>query len=389
MKGLKAYLIVGSLLIVLYITAQLNRPKVVDWTPTLDCTQKIPFGDYIIFQRIGDIFPGSEIMPFGRSVYNVLADEPLSNTSYIIIADNVEPGKPDYDELVNYIKKGNDIFIAANNFGKIFKKNLHIETSDEGDTTAKAHFLNPTLDTARFYSVGKTVGSNSFYSFDTSKTVVLGKDKLQKANFIKLQFGKGSLYLCSNPLFFSNYSMLQPDGQKYAARALSFVKNTRKIAWDEYYTQGSGNDGSLFRVFFDHPPLLWAYYITFFSLLSFVLYEIKRRQRIIPVLDPLENSTLSFVTTVGQVYFEKRDNGDITRKMIIYFLEQVRVQYHLKTNPLDEEFIDNLSKKTGVDIQFVTMLVNLINQLIKQAYISDQQLIELNKLIEQFYTKSR
>jgi len=111
----------------------------------------------------------------------------------------------------------------------------------------------------------------------------------------------------------------------------------------------------------------------------------KRRQRIIPTIDPLKNTTVEFVNAVGQVYYEKRDNANIARKKIAYLLNYLREQYRLKTNALDTEFSETLAHKTGVDIAIAQQLVSQIAFMSGQARVSDKELIELNNLIEKFY----
>jgi hypothetical protein len=391
MRSLKIYLIAGGIFLVLYIMAQVNRPQPINWTETLINTEKIPYGTYIAYNRLKDVFPGAKIVPYRQAVYNVIADDSLSNSSYIIIAPSVELDQPDLDAMQKYVSAGNDVFIAANYFGPLFVKKLKVSTAGEyGDSSTynQDYFVSPYLDSGRYYKVGKHTGQGYFESFDTARTVVLGKDQMHMANYIKMKFGKGWLYLSANPLFFSNYSMLKHDGQQYAATALSFLKNTKQVAWDEYYSQGTDNDGSMMRVFLDHPTLSWAYYITLCALLLFLFFEIKRRQRIIPVVAPPENSTVSFVSTVGQVYFEQRNNQNIANKKILYFLEHLRVEYNLKTNPLDQEFIEAFSRKTAIEPDFAKDIVAHFNLISVQHHVTDQQLIELNNLIEKFHTKS-
>jgi hypothetical protein len=143
------------------------------------------------------------------------------------------------------------------------------------------------------------------------------------------------------------------------------------------------------RVFLKNPILQWAYYIAIFSLLLFVVFEIKRRQRVIPVIEPLPNSTLEFVNVVGQVYYEKRNNVNIAHKKILYLLADLRDEYQLKTNKLDDEFIDKLASKLGLENDFAIELVNYIRFISVQDSVSDRELIELNKLIEQLYIQSR
>jgi len=91
-------------------------------------------------------------------------------------------------------------------------------------------------------------------------------------------------------------------------------------------------------------------------MILFVLFEMKRRQRIIPVIAPLRNTTLDFVQTVGNVYFNQRDNKNIAIKKITYFLEFVRSNFFLSTSNMNDEFIEALSKKTAMKQQDKTKL---------------------------------
>jgi hypothetical protein len=372
MKSLKIYLIAGTVFLLVYIVAQINRPKAINWTETLNSKEKTPFGTYILFNRLHDIFPGSQIMPYHRAVYNAIAEDSIANSSYVIIAPYIEFGKPDYDELIKYLK------IETTQYDNIV-----------GSSNNQVNFLSPSLLPKNYYSVDKGVGNIYFSQIDTLKSIVLGENGQHKANFIKYTFGKGSLYLLCNPTFFSNYSLLKPQGAAYAATALSFIKNTNKLIWDQYYTQGDDENDSPMRLFLSNEALRWAYYTTLFSLLVFVIYEIKRRQRIIPVIMPLSNSTIEFVNVVGQVYYEKRNNTDIAHKKILYLLAHLRDEYQVKTSKLDDEFIEKLKTKLGIDAALATDLVNHIQQLDTKNYVSDRELIELNKLIEQFYNQAR
>jgi hypothetical protein len=391
MKGLKLYLIIGGVLLTLYIIAQFNRPKVIDWTPTLSSDAKTPFGTYILYTQLHDIFPNSQIKPYRQPIYGVIADDSIKQSSYVIICPEIEVSKPDYEQLIKYIKQGNDVFIAASDFGSLMTKNLDVETASLfsiNNLYVPVNFLSPHLNPKKQYSVDDGVTNTYFTKFDTAKAIVLGENTQHKANFIKYTFGKGVLYLAANPKFFTNYSMLKPDGAAYSATALSFIKNTPQIIWDQYYTQGDGQAASPMRVFLTNPILQWAYYITLFSLIAFVVYEIKRRQRIIPVIEPLANSTLEFVNVIGQLYYEKRNNADIAHKKVTYFLAWLRDEYQLKTNKLDKEFIEKLSNKLEIDTTFAADLVSYLEYINTQTHISDAQLIQLNKFIDQFYKQS-
>jgi hypothetical protein len=232
MKSLKLYLIVGVILLAVYIIAQLNRPKTVDWSESFSDKEKIPFGTYIVYNRLKDIFPKSQIMPYRQPVYSVIAEDSIKNASYIMICPGFELTKADYDQLIKYLKEGNDVFIASSYFGKVFEKNLSIKTETFlkfGRDTSSVKFLNPILAPQKHYTLDKGTGSIYFSKFDTLHATVIGENLNHKANFIKYGFGKGALYLAANPKLFSNYSLLKPQGAEYAATALSYLKSSKKL----------------------------------------------------------------------------------------------------------------------------------------------------------------
>jgi len=389
MKDLKIYIIIASALLVVYLLAQYNKPKATDWTETYSNTDKIPFGTYIIYNQLKDIFPGSAVKTFREPVYNLINDDQVQKGTYIIICNDIDLNKYDYKKLEGYIKNGNDVFIAANSFGEELRKQLHITASFDfrPRSAIRVSFLSKDLRD-RQYDVDKESSGGYFGGFDTSKAVVLGKNEFGHYNYLKFPMGKGNLYLNANPKMFTNYSILQDMGADYASLALSYLKTDKNLWWDEYYTQGREGSGSTMRVFLNNYQLRWAFYISFFSLLAFVLYEMKRRQRIIPIIPPLNNSTVEFAVVVGQVYYEQRDNGNIAQKKINYFLEHIRATYNIRTNVFDQEFILLLSQKSGADKVLITKLTDQITHIRNAKQVSDSQLIDLNQNIEQFYTKS-
>jgi len=392
MKSLKIFWIVGGLLLIIYIVARFNRPKTIDWSESFSCNEKTPFGTYVLFDRLKDLFPGAKIVAYRKPVYDVVTDDSVKDASYVIICGEIDLSKTDYSQLIKYIKKGNDVFIAAQYFGKIFDRNLDVTTAynyGSSHNSTPVNFLSHYLNPKKSFVVDKWAGNCYFSKFDTSSAVVVGENANHKANFIKYNFGKGSLYLTSNPKLFTNYSLLKPQGAEYAATSLSFLKNTRQVIWDEYYTQGDAGAQSPMRVFLSNPALQWAYYVAVFSLLLFVLFEMKRRQRIIPIIEPLTNSTLEFVNVVGQVYYEKRNNANIASKKILYLLEHLRDEYQFQTNKLDEEFIEKLTAKLGINNAFAHEFVDYIKYIAVQQHVTDHELIELNKMIEKLYIQAR
>jgi len=389
MKGLKTYLIVSSILLVVYLVAQYHKPKQTDWTPTYLKEDKIPYGLYILDQELPRIFPGATVKTSRLPVYNTLNGKNFKNISYIFIAGSLKCDALDYKELVRFMKAGNHVFIATYDAGKVLSDQLKISIKsyskfNKTNKTAVS-FVNPALKPAHKYYLDKELGNQFFGQLDTSRATALGKDANGNTNFVKYTFGAGALYILPNPQLLTNYNLLNPAGAKYASTSLSYLPLSKTVIIDESNTRGNITDNSILRVIFAHQPLAWAYTLALTGLLLFIFFEIKRRQRIIPIIDPLKNSSVDFVKVVGQVYYQQRDNRDITEKKISYFLEYVRTAYRLKTTTIDDELATALVLKSGAAEETVKGIFDSIHKINNQHKVTDEQLISLNKVIEKFY----
>lgn len=384
MKDFKIYIIGGCLLLLVYVVIEYNKPKPVIWRPTLYKGDKIPFGTLILHDRLQDLFPGAQVTHTNQSAYNVFK-ELKNNSNYIIIAKSVNISKPDFEQMVKYIREGNNVFISTFTWSGFIADTLRLDVAVANTKTAEVNFNNKQLRKNKYYRFNKDISAQYFSDFDTTEATVLSSNRLGKANFLRYSFGKGNLLVCANPELFTNYSLLTSAGADYSAKALSYLPATKNIYWDQYQNHDIAGDESPMRVFLNNTNLQWAYYLSLCALVIFVLFEIKRRQRIIPVIDPLKNTTLDFVNVVGQVYYEKRDNANIAHKKILYLLTYLREQYRLQTNTINNDFAATLAHKTGVDISIAQQLVEQINLMSRQSHVSDKQLIDLNHLIEKFY----
>ncbi|MFD0794557.1 DUF4350 domain-containing protein [Mucilaginibacter litoreus] len=389
MKDFKLYFAGLFALLLIYLVAEYNKPAPINWTVSLRYDDKIPFGSFILYNRLNDIYPGAAVIRTNQSAYEAFTDSTRSPGSYMMIAKTVDLNKNDVKALIKYISSGNSVFIAALNWKGYLPDSLKLETGLEFDKKNTAlNFVNPALKNSPDFNTDKYTGMQYFKEFDTVRATVISKNQYGHANYISFNFGKGKLLLMANPQLLSNYSLLKQGGAGYAERVLSYLPVSKTLFWDQYQNGDIAVDISPMRVFFSHEPLQWAYYISLASLVLFVLYEIKRRQRVIPIIEPLKNTTVNFASVVSRVYYEQRDNKDLAAKKILYFSEHLRRYFNLKVTSFDNEFTLSFIRKTGIEDAFGHELINHINYLSRQSRVNDHELIVLNKLIEKFYIQT-
>ncbi|GAB2696390.1 hypothetical protein GCM10027037_20370 [Mucilaginibacter koreensis] len=388
MKDFKIYITIASLLLVGYIIAQYNRPKPTNWKSTLYYNDKIPYGTFILHHQLKQLFPGAEVSRTNLSPSQVFQDTDMAPGNYLIIAHGVAFQKTDWKALEGYIRRGNNVFISAFSWRGTLADTLNLETGYTDAKEMRFAFTNPQLKAGTDYKFKGELGAQYFSSFDTTRAISLSRNQQGQTNYLRYQFGKGNLYLFATPHLLTNYSLLKPAGAAYISHVLSYLPDAEHIYWDQYQNHDIPEDESPLRVLFAHENLRWAYYISLAAMLLFIAFEAKRRQRIIPVIEPLSNATTDFVNVVGRVYYEQRNHNDIALKKITYLADYLRTRYQLRAAFGTKEFAEKLTQKTGMQPAFIHELLSHINYVSVQSKIDDHELILLNNLIDKFYAQA-
>jgi len=393
-KGYRSFVIIFSVLFILYVIAEINKPKPIDWTVTISRNDKIPYGGYIIYNQLRHIFPAAAIQSLRTSVFMQVDNLPETNTAYFLISSTLRPTATATYKMKNYVSKGNYIIASANKFYTPFLDSLGVETttpvSFKPNDSASINFVNPALKETNNYTFLQGTIDQYFSKIGNGKTTILSINDHNKPVYVKIPFGKGAFFIHAAPLCFSNYFLLFRNNASYTSKALSCIpKNVSKIYWDEFYKSEQKQEAAAtpFRFFLSNEYLRWALRLALSGLLLYIFFEMKRRQRIIPVITPLKNSTLDFVKTVASVYYNEKDNNSIAHQKVNHFLEYVRNRFNLMTQTLDEDFAEQLNKKSGVSREEISELVSLLVSAQTESEITDEALLDLDRNIDNFYKR--
>lgn len=386
---------VFALIFVLYIIAELNAPKVFQWNPTFSSIDKDPYGSYILHEQLKQLFPSATIETHRIPPYNVLHDKNESNSAYIMVAPIVQIGKTDLDEMLEYVRNGNVIFISAYSATSELLDTLGVETRDAANIISKdstsINFISPSLASERSYTFKRSTIDGYFSKLNKKdSTSVLGIRQDSMPDFVKRQYGKGYFLIHAAPICFSNYFMLTADNKDYTAKALSYLPaNISTLHWDEYFKQGREGVNTPLRFFLSNTFLHWALMLTVTILLLYIFFEMKRRQRVIPIIEPLRNTTLDFVETVSSVYYSSHDNKSIATKKTQFWLEHIRQRYYISTNHLNDGFVQQLQRKSAVSKELIDAILNNIKRAEAQPRVTDDVLLSLTNSIDEFYQQSK
>lgn len=359
-------------------------------------------GGYIAYHYINSLFNYGVTEVIHKSFSDLRYEINYSNSLYIIIAKSVFMRDDDMESMMNYVSSGNTLFISADFIDQRLLDTLGAKTSfdltsffsiNEYQMDKKDTWLSLAHETsinAKKYGFFFVPFDNKVVSFDTSATQVLGYNENREPNFIAVDYGQGKFIFHTAPAAFSNYFLLTNGNKEYLEKVFSyFSSEINSVYWDNYYRirRSANNNFSIVGFFKKHLPLYYAFLLVLSLLLLFIAFGGKRRQRFVPEKIPPANSTVSYTETIGRLYLQKKDNRNIALKMFTYFLEQVRNNYYLNTQNLDNEFVEALSRKSGVPETKVNHLLHLMNETDQADKISDLQLLELHNLIQEYFKK--
>lgn len=392
-------LIIIALIVTAAVAIGIKNTKTVDWEESFNEKSNKPYGVSVFYNELAKVFKNDSI----RTVYHTPESYLKANSedgygdhvakgSYIIIGNSNYLGDESVDELLNFVDKGNTLFISDYYFVQKIHDTLQIDVdyvSTAKDSMSYMSFENKTLSDA---IIDKNAGVNYFSRFDSINYVILGyaKTDVKRVNFIEVPFGRGHIYLHLEPKAFTNYHMLKDNRYKYVEGLIAYLPDD-DIYFDSYTKIQTGAEGaekkSNLSWFLEQLSFRWAWYTALVFTILFMIFNAKRRQRIIKIIKPLQNTTVAFVKTISNLYFDIQDHKNLIHKKITYFLEKIRRDYNIDTSTLNEEFISKLASKTGKKKEDVKQLIDYINWLKSKDELFESHLLTLNKHIENFYSK--
>ena len=378
-----------------FFSCTVKQSKELNRRITLWRKDKIPYGTELAYDGLAHLFPNAAISVNKNSPTTFRTGE--GKKAYIIIVSSMDPKPSEVTALLNFVGEGNHIFISAHHVGDTLmhilglKAGYGLEQGFEPDSL-RLKLLDPQTADYQSFAYPGDAYDNWVTSLDSQYAVVMGRDHRDRPDFIKLTYKSGgTIYLQLAPLAFSNFFLLHKNNRTYYEHALSNLPGTvGEVMWDDYFRYSNRDFSALqyilgYRDKNGNPPLAWAFWLLL-ALLAFIyLFDSKRRQRMVPLISPLRNTSVDFARTIGRLYFQRRDNHNLTMKMTAHFLDQVRTRYHMASTTMDEDFIDRLSYRTGYPKEPLTQLVEYMQRLPDKAYVPDEELLDFHRQLEAFY----
>ncbi|MEM9886475.1 MAG: DUF4350 domain-containing protein [Bacteroidota bacterium] len=429
MNNKRIFLYVGVVIVLLTAAfALLMQGSGHNWRETyadnLEDKKKDPYGVFVLRNLLKDYFPNEDFVVLKDSVHLQL--DTAASGNYVFLGGGMYLDSLGSNALLDFVDRGNTALVLTRSIDYELSSLFFDQTCDtnyywydyyhsQNDTLVEVNFIHPNLRRDRAYRFQhlkkkSKVEERDWYYFNEDyfceeavyPITPLGTYNEVQTNFIRIPYGDGFFYLHSMPSLFTNIHLLEEEGLSYTEKVCSHLKEGT-IYWDvkskiptriaeqmNYnYNRGLSTEHPL-KYILSQAPLAWAWYILLTMGLLYLVFRAKRRQRMIPVTEKNENTSLAFISTIGRMYFLQNNHRHLLLQKMQLFLGEVRDRYKINTQELDEPFVQKLATRSKVDVRIINKII-LMHQNVQKSTTgaSDNTLIEFHQEMERFWEQSR
>ena len=402
MKGSRWFIIFIVAFLFIMFAIEYHLPKNFVWKPTFGHYDEQPFGCAIFDSLLSSSLPQGYTFS-KKSLYQLEQEDTTQRRGILVISDNLRLSDVDVNALLKMAERGDKIMLVSTSYFspmalKKYATSFLLKDSlcwvgDSAVYPRQTFYFYPQLCSSYFWGdslpervlAQKVLESNEF-KYETEADSLVTDSVTYKPVAMSRQWGKGEVILVSTPLIFTNYGILDGKNATYIFRLLSQMGKLPIVRTEGYMKETAQVQQSPFRYLLAHQPLRWALYLTMITIILFMIFTAKRRQRAIPVIQEPANKSLEFTELIGTLYFQKKDHADLVRKKFSYLAEELRreIQVDIEEVEDDERSFNRIARKTGMDIQEIAKLIREVRPVIYggRTIDADQMKVYIDKMNE-------
>jgi len=394
MSRTKIYIIIAAIIaIIAIILTQLNYENVykANWSKNYKMDSKDPYGLWLFQSLINEKYGEENVLLLSELNYAEID----SSYDYLKIAANISYPSYQIDSIYELINKGMNSMFITKEFDQAFVENyipnpytkyqidssIHLSQAEGFDSTFKFKF--------RQQHINKSIPKSyaTFENFESDKdslsTNLLYVNHYGESAFIEYELGAGKVYHHAIPELFLNNASRNEDYLRHFNFVLGNLKADKLIMDDLRVSSANSNAKNPIEYILSQKSLKWAYGLMVSSILLFVLFQSKRKQKIIPVLQKNKNTSLEYVQTLSKLYEGQGQHSKLALKMEDIFLQRIKNRYYI--DPSNKDFIKLVSLKSKIPKVDIENIMNRFESAHNKFNFTEDQLVALYNLLNSFY----
>ncbi len=381
-----------------------------------------PYGNQLFYEYLKTQRPEDQFHQLDSAIHIDLqpfVDSAVTDYNYVIMGRfPAKPDSADMESFFNFVAQGNSVFIYSEDPKEWLMDELH---SSEcllywpdysygysnpnyiNDSVVQVNFTHPELSVDSGYRFAHRVESHlekhqwmhanpDMFCEDNLSFASLGTLNDQ-VNFVRVLYGEGAVHIHFTPKLFSNYYLTKQVGRDYVDASLAHLSEGDIIydmkSWSgNPFWQGENSheqsQGPL-RFILSQESLRWGLYTLFGIAGLLVVFAFTRKQRVIPVIHPKENSSMEYVETITELYFQHGGQGRVHKHLTDQFRLFLRERYRLTSSETDEDYTSQIAQVSGVHEDHINDIIRTMNKGSVNYNVTSDLLIEYYKLLNHFY----
>jgi len=370
--------------IAVIVFIQLTAPKPVSWEYTYENSDKNPYGGWIAAEYLKRTFAGDmKIVKSSLWTITYRQDKPTSTESHVIVTNVFRPDTLAQRMILNNVYHGGTLFVAAYSIDDALASAIGVQEENPG-TIDTITFK--TLNGRMSHGVASATFGTAFKSKDSTAWQALAYSDTS-AVLTSRSWGKGTIILCGIPSVLTNSVFLDTAKHDLPVAMFSSLPD-KPIAWDEYYKPKRVTDMTVNKAIGSIPGLSLAYWILIVTGVVYLVMAGRRRQRAIPVVREVRNTSLDFVTTVGRLYFGRHDNQNLAAKLTRLFRDYVVHRLRLRIDVDDKTLAQSISSASGADINLIVDILRRVSHADSGLHFTDEETVAFHNDLQLFQQQS-
>lgn len=320
--------------------------------------------------------------------------------TYVVCSPYFLPDEKEKREILRFVAGGNHLLLSSFEIAPHFLKTLDITgRSLKKPAQATDDSLKIVWKTGKTWSYPGSAATSGLIP-SSSQPEIIAADGRGFPSLIRMNYGKGTIWIQIQPMAFSNYFLLHKNNHSYLEAVLKELDIAEaSVIWDDYYprlksasdrdnrSKSTPPQGKSF--FMDmvrkHPPLQWAVFTFLTGALLFILNYARRLRQPVDRLPDVKNNSLEFTRAIAGLYRQRKDNTAIAQKIRLQLQDHLYHAHRIPARDLTLENADTISLKTGKPLPEVIRLIETLSRV--QEKVSDKTLTEFYRLVYKFIYK--
>jgi hypothetical protein len=409
-----------------------NAPKEYNWQVYLRPNGSEPYDTEVLYKLLQNVRDNQVFYTIEDSLEIRLQDSSEAVDNYVFLGDDLYIDSLEISTLIEFVENGNNIFFFSSIptnpllYELVKKKNedIYLNEHEYDSNSLVSRYMWETTDTNTI----SNIANNSFhyshyrnfekshydyhYFYDSlfvkdsvymevlgtyTRPDDFGGEEMEYPEFIRFKYGKGFIYFHSNPVRFTNYYCINDSLTPYVQAVFAHL-GQGKVIWDEesrHYEYNNAdhspqlpNEGPL-EFILSEPSLRRAWYLLLAGIILYLAFGAKRKQRIIPVTENMENTSIEYAETISQLFMKQQDHSKLVKLKIELFKAFVRerlniyVPVHLEQ--WDDGFTRTIAQRSGVRTELIALLVGQCKKYDVPTSVETENMLEFHNNLEEFY----